>query len=84
MIAASCAVLSVAVLAEYVFSMAARVPGTATVRDIMLALAVLAGLVGGMIVLTNTQMRSIFLAVAVLLPLSVVVIGLGVWWRRRR
>lgn len=47
-IAASCAVLSVAVLAEYVFSMAARVPGTATVRDIMLALAVLAGLVGGM------------------------------------
>ena len=38
----------VAVLAEYVFSMAARVPGTATVRDIMLALAVLAGLVGGM------------------------------------
>ena len=48
MIAASCAVLSVAVLAEYVFSMAARVPGTATVRDIMLALAVLAGLVGGM------------------------------------
>lgn len=37
-IAASCAVLSVAVLAEYVFSMAARVPGTATVRDIMLAL----------------------------------------------
>ncbi len=48
MIAASCAVLYVAVLAEYVFSMAARVPGTATVRDIMLALAVLAGLVGGM------------------------------------
>lgn len=47
-IAASCAVLYVAVLAEYVFSMAARVPGTATVRDIMLALAVLAGLVGGM------------------------------------
>lgn len=47
-IAASCAVLSVAVLAEYVFLMAARVPGTATVRDIMLALAVLAGLVGGM------------------------------------
>ena len=47
MIAASCAVLYVAVLAEYVFSMAARVPGTATVRDIMLALAVLAGLVGG-------------------------------------
>ena len=47
-IAASCAVLSVAVLAEYVFSMAARVPGTATVRDIVLALAVLAGLVGGM------------------------------------
>ena len=46
-IAASCAVLSVAVLAEYVFSMAARVPGTATVRDIVLALAVLAGLVGG-------------------------------------
>ena len=47
-IAASCAVLSVAALAEYAFSMAARVTGTATVHDIVLALAVLAGLVGGM------------------------------------
>ena len=47
-IAVSCAVLSVAVLAEYAFSVASQVPGTGNVRDIVLALTVLAGLVGGM------------------------------------
>lgn len=40
--------------------------------------------VPAMIVLSNQQMRTIFLGVAALLPLSVVLIGFVVWWRRRQ
>jgi ABC-type uncharacterized transport system involved in gliding motility auxiliary subunit len=36
-----------------------------------------------MILLTGAQMTLIFLAVEVLLPLSVLAIGAFVWWRRR-
>lgn len=36
-----------------------------------------------MIMLTNAQMREIFLLVEVLLPLLVIVLGGIVWWRRR-
>ena len=36
-----------------------------------------------MILLSGAQMRTIFLAVAVLLPLAAFVPGLLAWWRRR-
>jgi ABC-type uncharacterized transport system involved in gliding motility auxiliary subunit len=36
-----------------------------------------------MILLSGAQMKTIFLAVEVLLPLAVMVIGAAVWWRRR-
>jgi hypothetical protein len=36
-----------------------------------------------LIVLTRPQMRQIFLVTEVLLPLSVLVAGAGVWWKRR-
>ena len=36
-----------------------------------------------MIVLSNTQMRAIFLLIAVALPLLAVALGLLTWWRRR-
>jgi len=35
------------------------------------------------ILLTQPQMRAIFLALEVALPLSVIAVGAGVWWRRR-
>ena len=35
------------------------------------------------IALTNREMRRVFLVVEVLLPLSVALLGVGVWWRRR-
>jgi ABC-2 type transport system permease protein len=35
------------------------------------------------ITLTRDQMRSVFLAVEVLLPLSVILLGGAVWWKRR-
>ena len=36
-----------------------------------------------MILLTRAQMRTIFLAVEVLLPLAVFALGILIWWRRR-
>jgi len=36
-----------------------------------------------MILLSGAQMKAIFLLVEVLLPLSVIALGVGVWWRRR-
>jgi hypothetical protein len=36
-----------------------------------------------MIVLSNTQMRAIFLLIAIALPLLAVALGLLTWWRRR-
>ncbi len=36
-----------------------------------------------MIVLSNTQMRAIFLLIAVILPLLAVALGVLTWWRRR-
>jgi hypothetical protein len=35
------------------------------------------------IALTNREMRRVFLVVEILLPLSVALFGVGVWWRRR-
>jgi ABC-2 type transport system permease protein len=35
------------------------------------------------IVLTSRQMRDVFLALEVLLPLSTMLFGVLVWWRRR-
>jgi LPXTG-motif cell wall-anchored protein len=39
--------------------------------------------VPALILLTGAQMQSIFLVVGVLLPLSVILLGGLVWWRRR-
>ncbi|MGI9423965.1 MAG: GldG family protein [Hyphomicrobiaceae bacterium] len=39
--------------------------------------------VPALILLTNSQMRMIFLIIEVLLPLSVVLLGGLIWWRRR-
>ena len=36
-----------------------------------------------LVLLTKVQMQRIFLLIEVLLPLSVVVAGTAVWWRRR-
>ena len=36
-----------------------------------------------MIVLSNAQMRAIFLLIVVALPLLAVALGLLTWWRRR-
>jgi hypothetical protein len=36
-----------------------------------------------LVLLTKVQMRRIFLAIEVLLPLTVVAAGAVVWWRRR-
>ena len=36
-----------------------------------------------LILLTRQQMKTIFLVLEVLLPLSVIAMGTGVWWRRR-
>ena len=36
-----------------------------------------------LVLLTQRQMRGIFLAVEVLLPLAVAMVGAVVWWRRR-
>ncbi len=36
-----------------------------------------------MILLSGAQMKTIFLLVEVLMPLSVIVLGVMVWWRRR-
>ena len=36
-----------------------------------------------LILLTGQQMKTIFLLLEVLLPLSVIAVGTGVWWRRR-
>ena len=36
-----------------------------------------------MVVLTNDQMRSIFILCVLVLPGLMVLAGLGVWWRRR-
>jgi hypothetical protein len=36
-----------------------------------------------LVLLTKSQMRRIFLFIEVLLPLSVIVMGTAVWWRRR-
>ena len=35
------------------------------------------------IVLTNREMRDVFIALEVLLPLSTLLCGVLVWWRRR-
>lgn len=39
--------------------------------------------VPSMILLSNAQMKAIFLVIELLLPLSVVLVGALVWWRRR-
>jgi ABC-type uncharacterized transport system involved in gliding motility auxiliary subunit len=39
--------------------------------------------VPAMILLSGAQMRTIFLAVEVLLPLAVFALGILMWWRRR-
>ena len=36
-----------------------------------------------LILLTGQQMKTIFLLLEVLLPLGVIAVGTGVWWRRR-
>jgi len=36
-----------------------------------------------MVLLTTRQMQRIFTTLEILLPLSVVVVGAVVWWRRR-
>jgi hypothetical protein len=36
-----------------------------------------------LVLLTKSQMQRIFLAIEVLLPLSVILAGTVVWWRRR-
>ena len=41
------------------------------------------GYQGPMILLTGPQMRSVFLAIVIALPLASVLFGAAVWWRRR-
>jgi ABC-type uncharacterized transport system involved in gliding motility auxiliary subunit len=39
--------------------------------------------VPALILLTRPQMRQMFLVTEVFLPLSILIIGAGIWWKRR-